>query len=339
MKALYLEAVGADLVLKEVPTPSDLSPDEVLVQTELTGICYRDILTTRGDFPRTRLPVILGHEIGGRIVKVGSAVTDFKEGDRVASLIYQPCGRCEYCLSGRENLCRSKKTFGEDVDGSYAEFVKVDRGALVKAPEGVSAAGLAISACVTGMLLHAFRKRAGLKPGETVLVTGAGGGVGVHAVQIAKALGARVIAATSSEWKEASIRKLGASEVVVWKEAFADKVKKLTDGRGVDVVLESVGGPTFSESIKSTAPGGRMIVVGNVLPSPIQFQLGVLILKELSVIGSISSVKQDVEDALRLTVDGRIKPVVHEVLPLADAQMGHRLMSGRASLGRIMLRP
>jgi acryloyl-coenzyme A reductase len=339
LKALYLEGIGKELVLKDVLVPSPLAPDEVLVKIELTGICYRDILTTKGFFPRTKLPVVLGHEIAGSIVKLGSGVTGFTEGDRVTSLIYEPCGKCEYCLSGRENLCRSKRTFGEDIDGSYADFVKVSSRSLVKAPEGVSSAGVAISACVTGMLLHAFRKRAALLPGETVLVTGAGGGVGIHAVQIAKALGARVIAATSSEWKAEPIREAGASDVVVWTEGFGDQVKKLTDGRGVDVVLESVGGPTFDESMKSLAPGGRLVVVGNVLPSPVQFQLGVLILKELSIVGSVSSVKKDVEDALKLTAEGKIKPVVHDTLPLEEASRGHKLMSERATLGRVMLKP
>ncbi|MGA1974101.1 MAG: zinc-binding dehydrogenase [Conexivisphaerales archaeon] len=339
MKALYLESIGKELVLKDVPVPSALAPDEVLVETELTGICYRDILTSKGFFPRTRLPIVLGHEISGKIVKLGSAVTGFKEGDRVGSLIYEPCGKCEYCLSGRENLCRSKRTFGEDIDGSYASFVKVSSRSLIKAPDGVSSAGLAISACVTGMLMHAFRTRGALFPGETVLVTGAGGGVGIHAVQVAKALGAKVIAATSSEWKAAKIKEVGASDVIVWNEGFGDQVKKLTEGRGVDVILESVGGPTFGESMRSLAPGGRLVVVGNVLPSPVQFQLGTLILKELSIVGSISSVRKDVEDALRLTAEGKIKPVVHDTLPLEEASRGHKLMSEKATLGRVMLKP
>jgi acryloyl-coenzyme A reductase len=339
LKALYLEGFGKDLVLKEVPVPSDLAPDQVLVQIELTGICHRDILTTKGFFPRTKLPVVLGHEIAGKVVAVGPGVTGFREGDRVASLIYEPCGKCEYCLSGRENLCRSKETYGEDIDGSYADFVRVGSRSLVKAPEGVSSAGLAISACVTGMLMHAFRMRAALSRGETVLVTGAGGGVGIHAVQIAKALGGKVIAATSSEWKAGSIKEAGASEVVVWTEGFSDQVKKLTNGKGVDVILESVGGPTFGESMKCLAPGGRLVVVGNVLPSPVQFQLGVLILKELSIVGSISSVRTDVEDALKLTAEGKIRPIVHDILPLAEAQRGHKLMSEKASLGRVMLKP
>jgi len=339
LKALYLEGIGRELVLKEVPIPSELAPEEVLIQTELTGICYRDILTTKGFFPRTKLPIVLGHEIAGKVVALGPSVTGFKVGDRVASLIYEPCGKCEFCLSGRENLCRSKKTFGEDLDGSYAEFVKVSARSLVKAPEGISAPGLAISACVTGMLIHAFRKRAALARGETVLVTGAGGGVGIHAVQIAKALGANVIAATSSEWKAKSVKEAGASEVIVWSDGFSEQVKKATQGRGADVVLESVGGPTFGESMRSLAPGGRLVVVGNVLPSPVQFQLGVLILKELSIAGSISSTKVDVEEALRLTAEGQIRPVIHDVLPLAEAQRGHKLLSEKASLGRVMLKP
>ena len=339
MKALYLESIGKELVLKEVPIPSNLAPDEVLVETELTGICFRDVLTSKGFFPRARLPVILGHEISGRISKVGSEVTGFKEGDRVTSLIYEPCGKCSYCRSGRENLCRAKRTFGEDVDGSYASYVRVNSRARVKAPDGVSSAGLAISACVTGMLVHAFRSRAALQPGETVLVTGAGGGVGIHAVQIAGALGAHVIAATSSEWKAPKVREAGAGDVIVWSEGFCDQVKKLTEGRGVDIVLEAVGSPTFADSMHSLAPGGRLVVVGNVLPSPVSFQLGSLILKELSVVGSLSSVRRDVEDALKMTAEGKIKPIVHDTIPLEEASRGHKLMSDKATLGRVMLKP
>jgi acryloyl-coenzyme A reductase len=339
MKALYLEGINQGLVLKEAPVPEVLADDQVLIQTELTGICYRDILTTKGFFPRTKLPIILGHEIAGKVVKLGGGVTGFRVGDRVASLIYEPCGKCDFCLSGKENLCRSKKTYGEDLDGSYAEYVRVSQRSLVKAPEGVPPAGLAISACVTGMLLHAFRVRASLVPGETVLVTGAGGGVGIHAVQIAKALGARVIAATSSEWKAPKIKEVGADDVVFWKEGFADQVKKIAGGRGVDVVLEAVGGPTFADSLRSLAPGGRVVAVGNVLPSSVPVQLGTLILKELAVIGSLSSTHADVRDALLMTADGRIKPIVHDTLPLAEASNGHKLMSEKATLGRVMLRP
>jgi acryloyl-coenzyme A reductase len=338
LKAIRLSKFGLKPVICDVPLPQDLAKDEALVQIELTGICYRDILTVKGFFPRTKLPVILGHEVAGKVVKLGSDESGFREGDRVVSLIYVPCGRCEFCASGRENLCRSRRTYGEDLDGSYAEFIKVNVRSLVRAPTGVPAEGLAISACVTGMVLHALRERAKLIRGETVLVTGAGGGVGIHAVQVARALGARVIAATTSEWKATSIRNAGANEVLTWSTGFADEVKKLTEGSGVDIVLEAVGGPSFPESLRSLSWGGRMVVVGNVTPAPVQLSLGPLILKENGLLGSLSSTKKDVVDALEMTARGDIKPVAR-VLPLEDATKGHELMEERSTLGRVLLRP
>lgn len=339
MKAVYLEKVGQPPVIREVPVPDALEEDEVLIETEMTGICYRDILTVKGFFPRTKQPVILGHEIAGKIVKLGERVEGFKEGDRVTSLIYVPCGKCDFCLSGRENLCRSRRTYGEDVDGSYAEYIRANYRSLVKAPPGVTSEGLAISACVTGMLLHAFRARAELHEGDTALITGAGGGVGIHAVQIAKALGAKVIAETSSEWKAQKIKEMGADQVIVWSTSFSEEVKRMTNGKGVEVALEAVGGPCFGESYRSLSWGGRMVVVGNVVPAPVQMSLGTLILKENAVVGSLSSTKKDVEDAIQMTADGEIRAVVHDVLPLEDALRGHQLMEDRGSLGRVLLKP
>lgn len=323
---------------EDVPVPDKLEDDQVLVKIDLTGICYRDILTVDGFFPNTRVPVTLGHEIAGKIVKKGKGVNTFSEGDKVASLIYQPCGRCEDCMQGRENLCRYKKTFGEELDGSYAEYIVVREGSLVKVPEKVDAAGAAISACVTGMLIHAF-KRAGIKAGERVMVTGAGGGVGIHAVQIAKAFGCRVIATTSSPWKIEKIKEYGADEVILNEGSFSQEVKRFTSGRGVDLVLESVGTPTIADSIRSLSWGGRLVVVGNVKPEPTQLMLGYIILRENSIIGSLSSTKKDVEEALMLTAEGKIKPVIHEILPLEKALEGHKTMREKNSFGRILLKP
>lgn len=337
MKAVRLEKGGRP-ELHEVPTPSDLRSDQLLLKLEMTGICYRDLLTVDGFFPNTKYPITLGHEIAGTVEKVGENVTDFQVGDRVVSLIYEPCGECEDCLAGRENLCRRKKTFGEDIDGSYAEFIRVSQRSLVKVPAGVSPEGAAISACVTGMLLHAYR-RASLKEGETVLVTGAGGGVGVHAVQIAKALGCRVIASTTSHWKSTGIRDSGADEVIENATSLSAEVKKLTSGRGADVVLESVGTPTLSESLRSLAWGGRMVVVGNVNPKPTEMSLGLIILRENAIFGSVSSTRKEVQEALEMTAQHRIHPVIHTVLPLDKAGEGHDIMRNRGSLGRVLLKP
>ncbi|MEM0117082.1 MAG: zinc-binding dehydrogenase [Conexivisphaerales archaeon] len=337
MKAVRLIEKGK-LETSEVPLPDKLEADQVLIKIDVTGICYRDILTVDGFFPNTKYPITLGHEITGRIIEKGENVRSFSVGDRIASLIYEPCGKCVDCLNGRENICRYKKTFGEELDGSYSEYIVARERSLVKVPAGASAEAAAISACVTGMLLHAFN-RADTRPGETVLVTGAGGGVGIHAVQIAKALGCRVIAATSSMWKAEKIREYGADEVIIHQGNFNQQVKELTSGRGVDVVLESVGTPTLSDSIRSLSWGGRMVVVGNVNPAPTQLMLGHIILRENSIIGSLSSTRKEVEQALRLSAEGKIRPVVHAVLPLDQASEGHKIMKERGSLGRILLKP
>jgi acryloyl-coenzyme A reductase len=337
LKAVRLEK-GGKPELREVEVPRELRNDQVLIRLQMTGICYRDLLTVDGFFPNTKYPITLGHEITGTIEKVGNEVKGFKVGERVVSLIYEPCGECESCISGKENLCRKKKTFGEDVDGSYAEYIAVSERALVKVPPEVSAEGAAISACVTGMLLHAFR-RASLSSGETVLITGAGGGVGIHAVQIAKAIGCRVIASTTSSWKSPRIRESGADEVIEGAPSPSTEVKKLTGGKGVDVVLESVGTPTLSESLRSLAWGGRMVVVGNVDPRPTDMSLGLIILRENSILGSVSSTRKEVEEALRMTAEGKIRPVIHTILNLEQAERGHEMMRKRESLGRVLLKP
>jgi acryloyl-coenzyme A reductase len=338
VKAVRLRDVGR-VEVEDVEVPQ-VKPLHVLIKLPLTGICYRDLLTVEGHFPRVKRPVTLGHEIAGTVVEVGDGVEGFRVGDRVASLIYVPCGLCELCKGGQENLCRNKATYGEDVDGSYTEYLLAHMNSLVKIPEGVSWEAATIAACLTGMLLRAFRERGGLTPGQNVCVTGAGGGVGIHAIQIAKVLGARVIGVTTSPWKADKIREAGADEVVVAPDGtFSQQVKGLTGGYGADVVLESVGRPTFTESLRSVKWGGRVVVVGNVDPSSADLPLGLLILRENAVAGSLSSTRRYLMEALELSASGKFKPFIHQVLPLEEAVTGLRMLKSRGAVGRILLRP
>ena len=327
--------------IKEYPQVKEIEDEplrenEVLIEQTETGICYRDILTMEGFFPRLVLPIVPGHEISGVIKKTGSKVTKFKEGERVSSLIYVPCGTCEYCKSGRENLCRNRKTFGESMNGAYRKYIHVPEISLVKVPPGVSSEAAAISACVTGMIVEALEVVGGLKEGQTVLITGAGGGVGSHAVQIAKALGAKVVAETSSEWKKEMIQKVGA-DFVVGGQNFSQKVKEIT-GEGVDLTLETVGSPTFNDAFRSLKFGGRVVVVGNVDVNPVSLPLGNLILKGNSIAGSISSTKKSVEKALNLSKEGKISPVVGKVFELNQVADAYKAMKNRELFGRAFLR-
>jgi len=338
LRAVFLKKFREPPELTDLEPDRSLGPGEVLIEVEMSGLCYRDLLTVEGYFPRTRLPIILGHEMAGKVIAVGEGVTEFEPGDRVASLTYIPCGKCRYCESGNEHICRRRLTFGEDINGSFAQIVKVHERSLVKVPNNVTPEGAAMAACVTGMLLRAFKHVARVRQGESVLVTGAGGGVGIHAVQVAKALGCRVLAATSSREKVERISEAGADEVVLSDDALVENVKRLTGGDGVDVVLEAVGQPTFNKSLRCLAWGGRMVVVGNVTVSSVEVPLGLIILRANSIAGTIAATKKDLEEALRLTAEGRVKPI-GTVYPLEKVHEAMERMRRKESVGRIFLRP
>ncbi len=334
MRASFLEKLNEYPVVRDTPEPVP-GPDEVVIRQKLTGICYRDILTMEGFFPRVRLPIIPGHEITGTIVSVGERVTGFSVGDRVSSLIYVPCGECRYCRSGNTNLCQNKQTYGETINGSYAEYISVNSRGLVKVPEKVDDESAALSACVTGMIYHALVRVGRIQKGETLLVTGAGGGVGIHAVQIGKALGARVIAESSSPWKDETILKYGA-EAVVRPDNMDQLIKK--EYGGSDVVIETVGIPTFERSFKSLSPGGRIVLIGNVSPAAFPLPLGVMILKGTGIFGSISSTKEDMKEAMQLVSAGKLKAVEHEKVFLEDVPKAYREMKSKSNLGRIFIK-
>ncbi|MEM3246253.1 MAG: alcohol dehydrogenase catalytic domain-containing protein [Thermoplasmatales archaeon] len=335
-KAAVLERLNEFPKIRDVEDelPGD---NDVIIEQDLTGVCYRDILTMEGHFPRVVLPIVPGHEISGRIKEVGKNVRKFKKGDRVASLIYVPCGKCEFCKSGRENLCRYKKVFGEELQGAYRKYVRVPEISLVKVPENVPPEAATIAACVTGMVVQALETVGQVREGDTVLITGSGGGVGAHAIQIAKAMGATVIGETSSEWKKERILGIGADYVVSGKD-FHNEVKRITGGKGVDVVLETVGGPTFNSSFRSLNYGGRIVVIGNVNVSALEVPTGNLILKGNSVSGSISSTKSSLRKALRLTSQGKIRVVVGGTYTLDRVEDAYRAMKNKELFGRAFIK-
>ncbi len=338
MKAVFLKKFKEMPEIVEFEPDWSLGPGEVLLEIEMSGLCYRDLLTIDGHFPRTKLPIILGHEIAGKVIAINETVTNFEPGDRVASLTYIPCGKCRYCKSGNENLCKQRLVFGEDINGSFAQMIKVHEGSLVKIPDKVTAEGATIASCITGMVLRAFRHVAGVKQGEFVLITGAGGGVGIHVIQVAKALGCKVIAATSSEEKFRYIIDAGVDEVLLFDDKIVEKVKSLTGGEGVKVVLEVVSQPTFDKSLRCLAWGGRIVMVGSVTVSSVKVPLGLIILKANSIAGTIAATRKDLEDALRLTVEGKVRPVV-TAYPLEKIHETIEKMRRKGSVGRILLKP
>lgn len=342
MKAVVLTGYGGYdvLVEREVDVPR-ISGGEVLIRVRGCGVCYRDTIVRRG-MMRARIPVIPGHEVSGEVVEVGDGVEGLSRGDLVASLIYSYDPRDPSCAGGRENICRSRVSIGEDRDGCYAEYIALPHWVLerVGSPGEAGAESYSIAACVVGTALRAVKTIGRVSRGESVLVTGAGGGVGVHVIQVARALGARVIAATRSPEKAEIVRRAGADEVIVYRDSFSEEVRRLTDGEGVDMVIEIVGGPTLEQSLRSVRRGGRVIVIGNVDPKPQGVLLGLVILREISIHGVMNSTHTELREAIEMLRKGLVKPVIRTIdLSQESIRKTHQELEKGASIGRHVIVP
>lgn len=341
MRAVVLERTGdaSELLLRDWPDP-ELGPDDALVRVHAVGVCGRDLIDRRGGFPMMKLPTILGHEIAGEVVAVGKHVTLVAVGDRVATLHRPWCGDCPSCVAGRTLDCeRAWQSFGHTIDGGYAELVAAPQRALVKIPEGVSAEQAAPLGCTAAVALRALRDGAKLSLGETVLITGASGGVGLPAIQLAKAAGARVIAVTGNESKRDALIAAGADAVVVAHDnQFAADVRAASEG-GVDVAVELTGAATFRDAQKSLRPRGRLVVIGNIDVGKVSLALGPLILFGHTVMGARSYTRHDLEECFRLVLRGQLRPRVAERLPLSAARSAHERLEERSVTGRLVLVP
>lgn len=341
MRAAVLHEFGGpeNLEVTEVPDPTP-SEDEILVAVSACGVCGHDLLARRGKLG-TPLPAILGHEISGVVAARGRAVTSFEVGDRVTLVQRDPCGDCRYCAAGTENLCRGGRGFyGEDRPGGYAEYVLASGRNAVRLPEGISERAAAVLPCGVATGWHAL-KRVGAASGDVVVVTAASGGVGVHALQLCRHLGTEVIAVTTSGEHRDALLELGATHVVTLTNGappLRQQVRELTGGRLADVVLEIAGPPTFAQSVEALAGGGRLALIGNVEPRDVSLSPGLVIVKELSVVGSAHGTREDLEEVVDLVSAGHVQPLVDEEIPLSEVRRAHD-HGPRRGLGRRLLVP
>jgi D-arabinose 1-dehydrogenase-like Zn-dependent alcohol dehydrogenase len=342
MQAIVLHRFGSvdHLTLQSVADPRP-GPGEVLLRVRACGVCYHDVINRRGSLPRTTVPAILGHEVAGEVIEVGPGVRGWAIGDRAATLQRMSCGACSACEAGRTSLCkRDNRFFGEELQGGYAGMMVAPVGGIGRVPEGMPWAVAATVCCTAGTAVHVVRTRGRIRRGETVLITGASGGVGLQAVQLARLDGARVIAVTSSASKQRALYNAGAEEVVVSPDLdFAAAVRRLTGGDGVEVAIEIVGSVTFAQTLKAMAPGGRVVVVGNLESGTVALNPGLIIVKELEILGAYATTAGELETALRLTHAGKLSPFVTEVLPLGDAAKAHVRLENRSVAGRLVLCP
>ncbi|WP_188582191.1 alcohol dehydrogenase catalytic domain-containing protein [Azorhizobium oxalatiphilum] len=340
MNAVVFPAFGPPNVFRAVrvdrPTPG---PDEALVRIHAAGICYHDVLSRGGRIPRDTPGQILGHEISGVVEEVGANGPASRIGERV--VIYQRiyCGQCPNCLGGRQDLCRNSRVLGEHGGGGYAEYCCVPLRNLVPVPDALDLDSATLAVCPVGTSIRALVGVAEGKVGDTVLVTGAGGGLGLHQIQLARALNMRVIAVTSSPGKEEAIRAAGAHVVIVSPDgAFSGEVWRQTGKEGVNIVLENVVSTTLGESLRACASRASVVILGNVEARPVSLDPGLVIGRRLRISGSGNATYADVRMALHLMATGAIKPIVHAFLPFREVGEGHRLMESRETTGRVLLK-
>lgn len=346
MKAIVVRRPGAADAVMKLETVADPTPGprEVVVAVEACGVCFHDIVTRNGTMKAgIELPIIPGHEVAGTVVAAGRDVRAVKLGQRVAALERSHvCGYCRYCRTGREPLCAEQVFLGDKgLNGGYAEFVALGEDSVVPVPEGVSIEAAAIAGCAIGTVFHGIREIGRVAIGESVLVTGSGGGVGSHAVQIARRAGAFVVAQTTSPEKADALKALGANLVVVSArgEDFSDAVRAATGGEGVDVVIDNVGTALFQPTRRSLARGGRWVLIGQLTGDFVPFNPAQLFLKGISMLSAMSTTRPELMDCLALLQRGDITPVIDRSMSLADAAAAHTFVESGRSLGRVILRP
>ena len=342
MKATIFRQHGGPEVLEytDVPDPT-IRADEVLLEIKACALNHLDIFVRKG-MPgiEITLPHILGNDIAGVVREVGELVTWAKPGDEVMVQPGVSCGHCEACLSGQDNLCREYDILGYRRNGGYAELVAVPGANLIPKPANLSWAEAAALPLVTVTAWHMLATCANVQPGEDVLVHAAGSGVGSVAIQIAKLLGARVITTASSDEKLAKARDLGADETIKYsRDDWPREVKRLTDRRGVDVVVEHTGAETWPGSIAALKNNGRLVTCGATSGFDARTDLRQVFYRHLTLLGSFMGSKAELLEAMKFVAQGRIRAVVDRVLPLSEARQAHELMENRGQFGKIVLNP
>ncbi len=341
MKAVvFHEHGGPDkLQFEERPSPPAPQPHDVTVRVKACALNHLDIWIRQG-IPAYKIPLphISGCDIAGTVEQVGEGISGLAVGERVFVSPGLSCWRCDQCLAGRDNLCSSYKILGAQVDGGYAELVTVPGVNAIPIPARLTFEQAAACPLVSVTAWHMLFALGGLRPGETVLVMGAGSGVGSVAIQLARAAGARVYTTVGSDDKVTKAKDLGAEEVILHtREEVAKRVKGLTDGRGVDLVIEHIGPAVWDHCLQSLARGGRLITCGATTGGEVKLDLRFLFSRQLTLKGSYMGTRAELLEAAKLLGAGQVRPVVDRVFPLREARAAQEYMLERKVFGKIVL--
>lgn len=326
--------------LLEVPRPT-AGRGDVLVKVAACALNRQDLLAVRElDHYVPDLPFWGGGDVAGRVAAVGEGVGGWAEGDRVVVNPAMPCGECEWCIQGEGSMCADYRVLGEHVHGGFAEYIAVPAENLYPVPDGVSLERAAAAPMAAGTAWRALASRADLEPYHDILVVGATGGLGTYAVQFASRVlnAATVYATTSSDERAAFLRDLGADHVVNYTETdFSSAVWSATDGRGVDVVYNSVGGETWVPSLRTLANGGVLVTSGATAgPNP-ETEIRLMFVRQVDVRGSTTHNMREFEQAMESVLAGPVEPVVDEIYPVEEYAAAFRAMDDREHRGKLVL--
>jgi NADPH:quinone reductase-like Zn-dependent oxidoreductase len=342
MKTVYFtEHGGIDrLTYGDLPDPIP-GEHEVLVRVRACGLNHADRWVRQGlPFLRVKFPFILGQDISGEIVGLGAAVRSMEVGARAVLNPGVSCSHCERCLAGHDNLCPEFGIIGKNLPGGYAELVKVPVENVVPLPEEI---GWAAAACVPAVFTTAWNmvfEQARLQPGEWILVHAAGSGVGSAAIQLARLVGANIITTAGSEDKLDKARALGAHYGINYRtHDFLREVRRITQKRGVDVVIEHIGAEVWERSLLCLAAAGRLVTCGATTGYQAVTDLRHVFFRNLQILGATSGSKASLFQIIRLVQAGKLQPVLDRVLPLKEAREAHRLMEERQQFGKLVLVP
>jgi len=342
MKAVFIEKHGdlENIKIGEL-TKLDLNPNEVLVETKFAALNHIDLFIVKG-WPGLdlKMPHILGSDASGVIKEIGSEVTTLQIGDEVTINPGVSCGKCKLCLSGKQNYCEEFSILGENQWGTFAEFVKVPEINALKIPKNFPLDKAAMSLTY----LTAWRmlvSRAKIKHNETVLIHGAGGGVATAAILIAKLFNCKVITSTSSQEKLERAKKLGADYVINYKENpdYEKYVyKELTNRKGIDIVIDSVGQKTFQKSIRLLKKGGRLITCGATTGPKSDIDIRYIFWKQLEIKGSTMSNQKEFRDVMSVIFNDQISPVIDKIYNIDDIIEAEKSMENGEQFGKILLK-
>ncbi len=339
MKAVFFREHGGEIQYGELPAPIS-APTEVLVQLEAVSLNRTELITWEG-WPGLELemPHVPGADGAGRVAEIGSQVTRFSVGDRVVINPSLFCGECNFCLAGQENRCTSWRLLGEHAPGTFRELISLPEQNLLKMPKDFDAAVAAAAALVYITAWHSLITRGQLRPGESVLVIGASGGVNTASIQIAKYSGASVLVVGSGTDKLAVAEAAGADVLIDRSQdkTWSKTAYRAEGRRGVDVVVDNVGAETMPLSLRAARKGGRILTVGNTSGPKFELDNRFLFGKHLSIIGSTMGTSKEFETAMGLVFEGKLNPVMDRQYPLRDAAMAFEHMKAGNQMGKITL--